>query len=86
MMAKVVYSLCAVTSVGCALMLTRGFLRTKSRLLLWSSLCFVGLVVNNLLLIVDRVFIQDVDLHTLRLVTAVIALALLVYGLVWDSE
>ena len=86
-MANVVYSLCAVTSVGCALMLTRGFLRTKSRLLLWSSLCFVGLVVNNLLLVVDRVFfIEDVDLHTLRLVSSVIALALLVYGLVWDSE
>jgi hypothetical protein len=85
-MANVVYSLCALTSIGCALLLTRGYLRTKSRLLLWSSLCFVGLVVNNLLLVLDRVFISDVDLHTLRLVTALAAMALLVYGLVSESE
>lgn len=85
-MANIVYSLCALTSIVCAVLLIRGFLRTKSRLLLWSSLCFVGLVMNNLLLVLDRIFVPDVDLHTLRLVTAVAAMALLVYGLVWESE
>jgi hypothetical protein len=85
-MANLVYTLCAVTSIVCAALLIQGFLRTRSRLLLWSSLCFVGLVVNNLLLVVDRIILPDVDLYTVRLFSALVALTLLVYGLVWESK
>jgi len=85
-MANVVYSLCALTSIVCAVLLIQGFLRTRSRLLLWSSLCFVGLVVNNVLLVVDRIFVPDVDLYTMRSFSALVALTLLVYGLIWESE
>jgi hypothetical protein len=85
-MANIVYSLCALTSVLCAALLIRAFLRTRSRLLLWSSLCFVGLVVTNMLLVLDRIFVPDVDLYTLRLLSALVALTLLVYGLVWESK
>jgi len=85
-MANVVYSLCALTSIVCAVLLIQGFLRTRSSLLLWSSLCFVGLVVNNLLLVVDRIFLPDVDLYTVRLLSALVALTLLVYGLIWESK
>jgi hypothetical protein len=66
--------------------LIQGFLRTRSRLLLWSSLCFVGLVVNNLLLVVDRIFVPDTDLYMMRSFSALAALTLLVYGLVWESK
>ena len=85
-MANVVYSLCALTSIVCAILLIQGFLRTRTRLLLWSSLCFVGLVVNNLLLVVDRIFVPDVDLYSMRSFSALVALTLLVYGLIWESE
>jgi hypothetical protein len=85
-MGNVVYSLCALTSIVCAALLIQGYLRTRSRLLLWSSLCFVGLVANNMLLVLDRIFVPDVDLYTLRLSVALVALALLVYGLVWESK
>lgn len=85
-MANLVYSLCALTSIVCALLLIRGYVRTRSRLLLWSSLCFVGLVINNLLLVFDRIFVPDTDLHTLRLVSALAAIAVLAYGLVWESK
>lgn len=85
-MANLTYALCALTSIACAALLTQGFLRTRSRLLLWSSLCFVGLVVNNLLLILDRIFLPEADLNTWRLGSALVALMLLVYGLVWDSK
>jgi hypothetical protein len=85
-MANVVYSLCALTSIICAVLLIQGFLRTRSRLLLWSSLCFVGLVVNNLLLVVDRIFVPDVDLYAMRSFSALVALTLLVYGLIWESQ
>lgn len=85
-MANVVYSLCALTSIVCAVLLIQGFLRTRSRLLLWSSLCFIGLVVNNLLLVVDRIFVPDTDLYMMRSFSALAALTLLVYGLVWESK
>jgi hypothetical protein len=85
-MTNIVYLLCALTSIVCAALLIQGFLRTKTRLLLWSSLCFVGLVVNNLLLVVDRIFVPDVDLYTMRSWSALVALTLLAYGLIWESK
>lgn len=87
MIAAFIYSLCAITCVLCAALLGRGYLRSRSRLLLWSTLCFFALTINNLLLVVDRViFPSSIDLYTLRSVSAVVALALLVYGLIWRVE
>lgn len=86
-MAALVYGLCAITSVICAALLGRGYARSKARLLLWSTLCFVMLTVNNILLVIDRVVLMEqIDLYRLRLVAALVALALLVYGLVWDVD
>ena len=85
-MAEAVYLLCAATSGACALLLLRAYHRTGTRLLLWSSLCFVGLTLNNALLVVDLIVVPDVDLSTWRLVPAVAGVALLLYGLVWESE
>jgi len=85
-MAEAVYVLCAVTSVACAVLLTRGYFRKGVRLLLWSGLCFVGLGVNNVLLFVDLVVYPQRDLTLLRDVTALVGLSLLVFGLVWDAE
>ena len=85
-MAQAVYLLCALTSSACAALLVRGYRRSRSRLLLWSSLCFVGLAANNALLVVDRLIVKDVDLSTWRLVPAVIGVAVLVFGLVWEGE
>lgn len=85
-MSEAVYLLCALTSAACAVLLVRGYRRSQSRLLLWSSLCFVGLAANNALLVVDRIIVKDVDLSTWRLVPAVIGVAVLVYGLIWEGE
>lgn len=85
-MVNAVYILSAITSLFCAILLARGYLRTRGRLLLWSGLCFMGLAVNNLLLVLDRVVFPNVDMYTVRLVTALIAMAVLVYGLVWDAD
>lgn len=86
-MSSAVYGLCAITSLICAALLGRGYVRSKARLLLWSTLCFVMLTVNNVLLVIDRVvLVEEIDLYRLRLLTALVALALLVYGLVWDVD
>jgi len=45
------FLLAALTSFGCMALLFRGYARTGLRLLLWSALCFIGLTVNNLLLV-----------------------------------
>ncbi len=80
-----VYTLCALTSVACALLLIRGYRKTGARLLLWSGLCFVGLALNNMLLFVDLVVVPAVDLSLLRSGTAFVGVAVLAFGLVWDA-
>ena len=85
-MAEAVYLLCAVTSSLCAVLLLRAYARTGTRLLLWSGLCFTGLALNNAVLVVDLIVVRDVDLSTWRLVPAVVGVALLLYGLIWESE
>ncbi len=85
-MAEAVYLLCAVTSSLCALLLLRAYVRTGTRLLMWSGLCFLGLALNNALLVVDLIIVPDADLSTWRLVPAVLGVALLLYGLIWESE
>lgn len=86
-MAETVYILCALTSIACAALLLRGYTRSRTRLLLWSSLCFVGLALNNVILFLDKVvFAKGPDLTLYRSLTALVALLVLVYGLIWDSD
>jgi hypothetical protein len=85
-MAVLIYSLCALTAFTCACLLLRAYARSQYRLLLWSGLCFAGLTLNNVLLIVDKLVIPDVDFGLARSASALVAMAILIYGLVWDAE
>lgn len=86
-MAPVIYTLCALTSFACFVLLWRGWRAGGNRLLFWSALCFAGLTVNNILLIVDKVVLPtQVDLQVARLASAFIAVSLLLFGLVWEEE
>lgn len=84
-MATVVYLACALTSVGCAALLLRGWLRGRARLLLWSGACFAWLALNNVLLFLDLEVITDVDLRWARSLTAFLGVATLLGGLIWDA-
>jgi len=84
--AGVVYVLCAVTSAICALLLLRGWLQSRSRLLMWSAGCFVLLTLNNVLLVADRLIWTGTDLGLARGATGLAALIVLVAGLVWDAR
>jgi hypothetical protein len=84
--ASAVYLLCAATSVACGALLLRGYLAGRSRLLLWSSLCFALLAVQNSLLFYDLVIRPDLDLSLYREVAGLAGLSLLLFGLVWDGE
>jgi hypothetical protein len=83
-MAELVYVLCAVTCLACAVLLGRGYLRSRNRLLAWSTLCFAGLLVNNALTVVDLMIVPDTDLRWLRSLTGFASTALLAVGLIWE--
>jgi hypothetical protein len=85
-MATLVYALCALTSLACAVLLLRGYASTRVRLLLWSGLCFAGLALNNILLLVDKRLVPAMDLSLWRTLPAVAGVALLLYGLVWETR
>ena len=85
-MAQLIFALCALTAFSCAWLLLRGYWRNRSQLLLWSGLCFVGLTLNNVLLIVDRLVFPQFDLLTWRLSAALVAVLLLLYGLVQGHD
>lgn len=84
-MAEAVYVLCSLTALACALLLFRGYRRSGERLLLWASICFVGLTMNNVLLYLDLVVIKSVSLSLPRSLSALAGLSALLYGLVWEE-
>lgn len=85
-MAEVIYILCMITSLICAVLLGLAYRRTRANLLLWSSLCFAGLTINNLFLFLDLAVFPDIDFGPARDWSGVISMALLVFGLVWNDE
>jgi hypothetical protein len=85
-MAAIIYLLCAATAFICAWLLIRAYLRGRYRLLLWSGLCFAGLTLNNLVLVLDKVVFVTEDFSIWRTSIALAAMAVLLYGLIWDAE
>jgi hypothetical protein len=85
MIAAAVYLLCMLTSAFCAVLLLREYRRSAARLLLWSSLSFIGWAVNNALVFTDLVVLPGVDLSLVRAIAALVAVSLLLYGLIWDA-
>jgi hypothetical protein len=77
--------LCALASLLATALVLRSFLATRQRLLLWTAVCFAGLAANNLVLFVDKVVATDVDLSLWRSLPALLGLAALLYGLIWES-
>ncbi|HEY0060829.1 MAG TPA: DUF5985 family protein [Telluria sp.] len=85
-MATMIYLLCALTALACAWLLLASYRRTGHRVLFWSGLCFVGMTVNNVLLVCDKLVFPAVDLLPWRLAAALVAVALLLFGLIDEKE
>jgi hypothetical protein len=84
---KIILSgLAIVTSFACMVLLIRGYLRRRVRLLMWGGLCFVGLTVSNFFLLGDLVLFPDLDLRPYRLLAALAGASCLVYALVWEPD
>ena len=85
-MAAAIYTLCALTSLTCFVLLLRSWLASRYRLLFWSALCFAGMTVNNFLLVLDKLVFPDTNLSTWRLAAALCAVLLLLFGLIWEED
>lgn len=83
---QAVYGLCLLTSAVCAGLLVRSYLRSRQPLLLWSAACFVLLALNNLLVVLDMVILPGNDLSGARQATALAAVAVLIYGFIWEVD
>ena len=81
-----VFLLCVLASTACMWLLFRAWRRTGSTLLFWSALCFVALAVNNLIVFVDLVILPAVDLQQLRQIANLAAIAVLLWGFIWEAE
>jgi Family of unknown function (DUF5985) len=84
--APAVYIFGFLVTLACGVLLFRAYAAVRKRLLLWSAICFCGLAMANLLVFVDLVLLPNVDLYLLRLITAAIAMLLLLYGLIWEGQ
>lgn len=84
--AKTIYLLCAATSLLVAMMLMRQYVKSRTRLVLWSVICFAGLAVNSVLVYVDLVMYTGVDLSVYRSAAGAFAMAVMLYGLIWETR
>lgn len=85
-MTTAVYVLCALTSLACTWLLLRAYLASPTRLLLWSSICFAFLAVNNVVLVLDLAVWESADLSSVRSLSGFLGIATLLLGLIWDTR
>ena len=86
-MAKIsIYLLCLLTASACFVLLLRGYRRSGTRLLLWSSVCFGFLAIHAVIVMVELLFFPATDLQMLRHVVSRAAVGSLIFGLVWETE
>ena len=81
-----IYALCIVASVTCAGLLGRAYVRARTPLLLWTSVCFAFFALNNVLLAADLLVFTDIDLLGVRQATTGLGLAALLYGFIWQTR
>lgn len=85
-MQSFVYILAILTALACTLLLLRSYSRTRSRLILWTALCFVALTFSNVFLFIDYIIVPNADLYAWRLGAALIGIAVLLYGFIWEVD
>jgi hypothetical protein len=84
--ASLSYSLCVLTALACAVLLTRAYRTSRSSLLFWSALCFWGLTLTNALAFVDILILPERDLYASRLVTGLLSVTVLLFGMIWERR
>ena len=81
-----IYALCALAALLCALLLGLGARRTRSRMLVWSAICFGLLAAANVVLVLDFVVFPGLALWPVRQGLSLLAVGTLIYGLVMEDR
>jgi hypothetical protein len=85
-MFQLVVNVLGTLTVGlCAVLLLRAYASVRKPLLLWSGMCFTGLMAANALLLVEAWLFGE-SLYTWRLGIAAISMLMLAYGLIFESD
>ena len=84
MIIAIEYLLCTGTALLSCVLLLRAYGRTGTRLLFWSGLCFGLLALSNTMVLVDKVFLPQIDAPEVRIGTALLGVALLLFGLIFE--
>ena len=84
-LAHLVYILCALTSLGCTVLLFGRYQRTRVNLLFWSSLAFLAFTVTNVLLFIDLVVVPGLDLALWRNGFTLGGIVVLLHALIHDN-
>jgi hypothetical protein len=85
MTSLLIYGLCLLASTLSALLLARAYLRSGERLLLYSTICFAMLALNNLLLVVD-VLLPETPLAVFRNLATLGGITVLLYAFIWEID
>lgn len=86
MMGSVAYALCAITSLTCFALLLKAYSRNLTRLLLWSSLCFLFMAIQNIILFLDMVVIPEEDFEIWRVAAGALGPLVLLCALIWEKK
>lgn len=86
MLQAIIYLLCLAASAACAWLLARSYVRSRMTLLLWSAACFVFIALNNLFVVIDLLVLPTIDLVPLRRLASLSAVAVLLFGFIWETE
>jgi hypothetical protein len=81
-----VYLLCLLTSATCAGLLLRNYINLKTRFLLFSTICFALLTLNNFLVLLDIMLLSAMDLLPYRHMAALAGICVLLIGFILDVE
>ena len=85
-LAEAIYLLCAATSLVAAGLLLRYYLARRTPLLLWSTIGFLGLAVNNVLVYADLVLFARIDLSLARTIAGAAGMLAMAYGLISKAD
>lgn len=85
-MSSIVYGLCAAVALMCAWLLAAGARRARSRMLVWSAVCFALLAAANIVLVLDFLVFPGIALWPVRDGLSLLAISSLIYGLVMEER
>ena len=85
-MNTLIFALCALAALACAVLLWMGARRSRSRMLVWSAVCFALLAAANIVLVLDYLVFPGIALWPVRQGLSLLAVGSLIYGLIMEER